>query len=268
MAEDITQDAFVRVSGRLAHLREGGAFDAYLRRAVVNLSKNHFRLRAVERAFLERASPALATPGHEQPFVEREATMAALARLPQRQRAAIVLRFYEDLTEDAIARSSVPGRRVSWLVTRGVQALRADIQRYADPEHHEDVRPRLFEAAWDAPTFAPAPERTVDRARRRAALTISGGVAVTVVAAVAIVLAAGSVPSADHERTAVEGSEGDPREYVIDVATGEATSVRVLPRGAWLYDISPDGSRIAFTTDTSRRSRCGSWIWTAPGFAN
>jgi RNA polymerase sigma-70 factor (sigma-E family) len=133
VAEDITQDAFVRVSGRLAHLREGGAFDAYLRRAVVNLSKNHFRRRAVERAFLERANPALATQSHEQPFVEREATMAALARLPQRQRAAIVLRFYEDLTEDAIAQIlRCRNGTVRSLVTRGVQALRADIQRYAD----------------------------------------------------------------------------------------------------------------------------------------
>src|SRR5688572_1834779 len=133
VAEDITQDAFVRVSGRLAHLREGGAFDAYLRRAVVNLSKNHFRRRAVERAFLERANLASATQGHEQPFVEREATMAALARLPQRQRAAIVLRFYEDLTEDAIAQIlRCRNGTVRSLVTRGVQALRADIQRYAD----------------------------------------------------------------------------------------------------------------------------------------
>jgi RNA polymerase sigma-70 factor (sigma-E family) len=133
VAEDITQDAFVRVSGHLAHLREGGTFDAYLRRAVVNLAKNHFRRRSVERAFLERARPATANPGHEQPLVERAATMAALARLPQRQRAAIVLRFYEDLTEDAIAQIlRCRNGTVRSLVTRGVQALRADIQRYAD----------------------------------------------------------------------------------------------------------------------------------------
>ena len=133
VAEDIAQDAFVRVSGHLAHLRDGGAFDAYLRRAVVNLAKNHFRHRAVERAFLERANPASATQGHEQPLVERETTMAALARLPQRQRAAIVLRFYEDLTEDAIAQIlRCRNGTVRSLVTRGVQALRADIQRYAD----------------------------------------------------------------------------------------------------------------------------------------
>jgi RNA polymerase sigma-70 factor (sigma-E family) len=133
VAEDITQDAFVRVSGHLAHLRVGGAFDAYLRRAVVNLAKNHFRRKAVERAFLERERPTTTSPSHEQPLVEREATMEALARLPQRQRAAIVLRFYEDLSEDAIAQIlRCRNGTVRSLVTRGVQALRADIQRYAD----------------------------------------------------------------------------------------------------------------------------------------
>lgn len=138
VAEDITQDAFIRVSGHLAHLREGGAFDAYLRRAVVNLAKNHFRRRAVERAFVERAfveraRPATASPSHEEPLVEREATIAALARLPQRQRAAIVLRYYEDLSEDAIAQIlRCRNGTVRSLVTRGIQALRADIQRYAD----------------------------------------------------------------------------------------------------------------------------------------
>lgn len=133
VAEDITQDAFVRVSGHLAHLREDGSFDAYLRRAVVNLAKNHFRRRAVERSFLERARPATASPGHEQPLVEREVTMAALARLPQRQRSAIVLRFYEDLSEDSIAQIlRCRNGTVRSLVTRGVQALRADMKRYAD----------------------------------------------------------------------------------------------------------------------------------------
>jgi RNA polymerase sigma-70 factor (sigma-E family) len=133
VAEDITQDAFVRVSGRLAHLREGAAFDAYLRRAVVNLAKNHFRRRAVERAYLERTRPEAATAGHEHPYVEREATMAALARLPQRQRAAIVLRFYEDLSEGTIAEIlRCRNGTVRSLVTRGVQALRADMKRFAD----------------------------------------------------------------------------------------------------------------------------------------
>src|SRR5437867_2384488 len=54
-AEDIAQDAFVRVVGRLGHLRDPGAFDAYLRRAIVNLVKNHHRRKALERRFLARA---------------------------------------------------------------------------------------------------------------------------------------------------------------------------------------------------------------------
>ena len=133
LAEDIAQDAFVRVAGQLAHLRDAGAFDAYLRRAVVNLAKNHFRRRAVERAFLDRARPNDRTPGHEQPVVDRRATMTALAKLPQRQRAAIVLRFYEDLSEDEIARIlRCRNGTVRSLVTRGVHAMRSELR--GDPD--------------------------------------------------------------------------------------------------------------------------------------
>src|SRR5437016_11762255 len=55
LAEDLVQDAFVRLAGRLVHLRDPDAFDAYLRRTVVNLSNSYFRRRKVERAYLERA---------------------------------------------------------------------------------------------------------------------------------------------------------------------------------------------------------------------
>jgi RNA polymerase sigma-70 factor (sigma-E family) len=133
LAEDLVQDAFVRVAGRLGHLREAGAFDAYLRRAVVNLAKNHFRRRAVERAFLDRSASGQPVAGHEGSVVERRATMAALAKLPARQRAAIVLRFYEDLPEDEIARIlRCRNGTVRSLVTRGVHAMRAELQGESD----------------------------------------------------------------------------------------------------------------------------------------
>ena len=54
LAEDISQEAFIRVAGRFGHLRSPSAFDAYLRRAVVNLCTSQFRHRKVERAYLER----------------------------------------------------------------------------------------------------------------------------------------------------------------------------------------------------------------------
>lgn len=52
LAEDLVQDAFVRIIGRFGQLRSPEAFDAYLRRTVVNLSYGVFRRRRVERAFL------------------------------------------------------------------------------------------------------------------------------------------------------------------------------------------------------------------------
>jgi DNA-directed RNA polymerase specialized sigma24 family protein len=54
LAEDLVQDAFVKMAGRLRHLRDPGAFEAYLRRTVVNLSRMHYRHAGVERAYLER----------------------------------------------------------------------------------------------------------------------------------------------------------------------------------------------------------------------
>src|ERR671923_931917 len=67
LAEDLVQDAFVRLAGRLVHLRDPGAFEAYLRRTVVNLSNSYFRRKRLERSYLARsrgeAQPAAVDPG-------------------------------------------------------------------------------------------------------------------------------------------------------------------------------------------------------------
>jgi len=124
LAEDLVQDAFARLVGRLRHLRDPNAFGAYLRRTIVNLATSHFRHRRVERAYLERlaATPRAVTNVND----ELDETMhRILLGLPQRQRAAIVLRFYEDLSDVQAAdvlRCS-PGT-VRSLVTRGMKTLR------------------------------------------------------------------------------------------------------------------------------------------------
>jgi len=125
LAEDLVQDAFVRVVGRLAHLRSPDAFDAYLRRSIVNLSKNHFRHRAVERAYLARENRETDTGSVETAIVTHESMRQALLQLPERQRVALVLRFYEDLPDGQIAEilRCRPGTARS-LISRGVQALR------------------------------------------------------------------------------------------------------------------------------------------------
>jgi RNA polymerase sigma factor (sigma-70 family) len=130
VAQDLAHEAFERAIGRLAHLRQADAFGPYLRRAVVNLSKNHFRGRSRERAFVQRgvAAGVETAPSPERRVVDRDALREALLSLPERQRAAIVLRFYLDLSDQQAADvlRCRPGT-VRSLVSRGVQTLRTTI---------------------------------------------------------------------------------------------------------------------------------------------
>lgn len=132
LAEDLVQEAFARLIGRLRHLREPAAFDAYLRRTIVNLSASHFRHQAVVRAH-ERRYAGVEHATREPDVIEHEAMRKALLGLPERQRAAIVLRFYEDLPEAEVAEilRCRPGT-VRSLVTRGVQAMRPSFERVGD----------------------------------------------------------------------------------------------------------------------------------------
>jgi RNA polymerase sigma-70 factor (sigma-E family) len=132
LAEDLVQEAFIRLAGRLIHLRDPGAFDAYLRRTVVNLSHSHFRRKKVERAYLKRAGGAVetqVTQGSGRSLEDREDLWRAMGMLSQRQRAAIVLRFYEDLSERRVAEllNCRPGT-VKSLVSRGLETLRNEIR--------------------------------------------------------------------------------------------------------------------------------------------
>jgi RNA polymerase sigma-70 factor (sigma-E family) len=125
LAEDLVQEAFLRFVGRLHHLRDPDAFDGYLRRTIVNLSKNVFRRRAVERSYMERRSAELREGHTDRDVATYESMRTALLSLPARQRAAIVLRYYEDLHESQIADVlRCRPATVRSLVARGLEALR------------------------------------------------------------------------------------------------------------------------------------------------
>lgn len=128
LAEDLVQDAFVRLVGRLRHLREPSAFWTYLRRTIVNLATSHFRHRRVERAYLDRVAAAPAADTNSNDDLD-ESMHRVLLGLPQRQRAAIVLRFYEDLSDvqTAAVLECSPGT-VRSLVSRGMQTLREGLE--------------------------------------------------------------------------------------------------------------------------------------------
>jgi hypothetical protein len=87
LAEDLVQEAFLRFVGRLHHLREPEAFDAYPRRTFVNLSKDTFRRRAVERSYLERHTAELREGCTDRDVAAYESMRTELLSLPQRQPA-------------------------------------------------------------------------------------------------------------------------------------------------------------------------------------
>jgi RNA polymerase sigma-70 factor (sigma-E family) len=127
LAEDLVHEAFVRLFGRFRDIRQPEAFRSYLRTTVVNLARSHFRRRRVERAYLEREAVAVEEPPDD--AGSRDEMWQALQGLRPRQRAAIVLRFYEDLSEAQTA--EVLGCAVGTvksLVSRGLEQLRTDLR--------------------------------------------------------------------------------------------------------------------------------------------
>jgi RNA polymerase sigma-70 factor (sigma-E family) len=130
-AEDLVHDAFVKVIGRFGDIRDPDAFGTYLKRSVINLANSYFRRRKLERMHLEREGRAARDESaYEQDPVEREALWRVLGGLPTRQRAAIVLRFYEDLSEKQTADVlGVPVGTVKSMVSRGLEVLRKEVER-------------------------------------------------------------------------------------------------------------------------------------------
>ena len=127
-ARDLVQDAFVRVAGRFRYLRQPDGFDAYLRRTIVNLNASRLRRLKVERASLAReAAYPVVGVAERDPGVSEELWRAILD-LPPRQRAAIVLRFYEDLSEwQATEILGCSVKALNQLVVRAMKTLRTRV---------------------------------------------------------------------------------------------------------------------------------------------
>lgn len=129
-AEDLVQEAFVRVVGRFGHLRVPDAFGTYLRRTIVNLHTSQLRRKRLERAWLERERRSAAPPPITTEIGARDELWRAVLALPPRQRTAVVLRFYEDLSERETAdvlRCSPAAAKA--LVARAMETLRAEIRK-------------------------------------------------------------------------------------------------------------------------------------------
>jgi RNA polymerase sigma-70 factor (sigma-E family) len=126
-AEEVVQDSFVAVHFAWHRLRDTDKALAYLRQSVVNRSRSVLRHRAVAEKHAAKLMPD--APAAEQgalTLLERSAVTAALRSLPPRQREALVLRYYADLSEADIAKTMGISRgAVKSHTARGITALRA-----------------------------------------------------------------------------------------------------------------------------------------------
>ena len=104
-AEDVVQEAFCGLYRRWSGLSDPGNAVHYVRSSVLNGCRSVLRRRTssqASRALLGQQLTAISAESAVLTGEERRAVMAALRRLPSRQREALVLRFYLDLSaEDA-----------------------------------------------------------------------------------------------------------------------------------------------------------------------
>jgi DNA-directed RNA polymerase specialized sigma24 family protein len=81
-AEDLVQDAFVRIGSRFIHLRRPDAFPNYLRRTIINLYFSQFRRLRIERASIRRVSSERPVQPSHTDVEQRDEILAALRTLP------------------------------------------------------------------------------------------------------------------------------------------------------------------------------------------
>ncbi len=132
-AEDLLQTAMAKTYLAWGRIRDSGAVDGYVRRVMVNSWTSLWRRRRVD----EYATDELPERAGRDPTADldlHDALWRALGRLPRRQRAAVVLRYYEDLTEAETADAlGIAVGTVKSTVSRGLARLREDAGLDDDP---------------------------------------------------------------------------------------------------------------------------------------
>jgi RNA polymerase sigma-70 factor (sigma-E family) len=124
-AEDVVQEAVIACMRGEGRLQDPDAAVAYLRRAVVNTARSALRRRVVALRHRDTAVGDVAS-AEESAYatLEREAVVVALRRLPRRQREAVTLRFFSDMTEAETATTmGCSVGSVKAYTSRGIDAL-------------------------------------------------------------------------------------------------------------------------------------------------
>lgn len=119
-AEDLAQTALAKAYASWPKVRRAEDPDAYVRRILINVNHRRFRKRRVEEHSGE-GSPEPAVTDGTAAFEQRELLVAALMELPPKQRAVVVLRYWDGLTETQAA--TVLGCSVGTVKSQASRAL-------------------------------------------------------------------------------------------------------------------------------------------------
>ena len=203
-ASDLVQEALVRVYVAWPRLERKGGLGAYARRAVVSAAIDAGRRRSSTERPTEHDDTVASPEDVATAVADRQALMAALARLPQRQRACVVLRYFEDLAVGEVARVlGCAEGTVKSQTARGLDSLRAMFEddgglapRRRDDGEGTAVVKQLVDLmreateqppaeTWSVPELVGAGRRRVRR--RRVAVTGGAALAAVVVGAAVVV---------------------------------------------------------------------------------
>ncbi len=125
-AEDLVQAALAKTYLAWGRIEDRGALDGYVRRAMINTHISWWRRRKFEEYPTDEI-PDQAVADHADDSDLQDSLRRAVERLPQRMRAAVVLRYYEDMTEAEVADAlGVSLGTVKSTVSRAVAKLRVD----------------------------------------------------------------------------------------------------------------------------------------------
>jgi RNA polymerase sigma-70 factor (sigma-E family) len=129
-AEDLVQECFIKIARRWPRVRRMERPRAYARRILVNLALDGARGRTRRRSELEpESAPSVSAVDPLSALEERTELLQVLGQLPARQRAVLVLRYFNDLTEAQVAEAlgCSPGT-VKSSASRGLARLREALQ--------------------------------------------------------------------------------------------------------------------------------------------
>lgn len=141
-AEELVQDALVATFSGRAHFQSIGHAEAYVRRAIASRFVDAQRKRSRERARVDRVEVSMVDPGYEAEVVGRVDVASALAELPPRVRACIVLRFLADQsTSETASALRLSEGAVKRYVSDGIAALNTMLGTVVTNEETAPVRP-------------------------------------------------------------------------------------------------------------------------------